>query len=94
LAIRRPRPVTPCSPSRRTRGWHSDDLDAKIGPLWGEKDEAKRIAGWKGVDRYIAEQAYVLPLLQYYQPILYKADLKVTPNTSGALQPATLVSKA
>jgi ABC-type transport system substrate-binding protein len=19
--------------------WHSDDLDAKIGPLWGEKDE-------------------------------------------------------
>ena len=75
-------------------GWHSDDLDAKIGPLWGEKDEAKRIAGWKAVDRYIAEQGYVLPLLQYYQPILYKADLKVIPNTSGALQPATLVSKA
>ncbi len=74
--------------------WHSDDLDAKIGPLWGEKDEAKRIAGWKAVDRYIAEQGYVLPLLQYSQPILYKADLKVTPNTSGALQPATLVSKA
>ncbi len=45
--------------------WHSDDLDAKIGPLWGEKDEAKRIAGWKAVDRYIAEQGYVLPLLQY-----------------------------
>ncbi len=75
-------------------GWHSDDLDAKIGPLWGEKDEAKRIAGWKAVDRYIAEQGYVLPLLQYSQPILYKASLKVTPNTSGALQPATLVSKA
>jgi dipeptide transport system substrate-binding protein len=33
-------------------------------------------------------------LLQYYQPILYKSDLKVTPNVSGALQPATLVSKA
>ena len=29
-----------------------------------------------------------------FQPIVYKADLKVTPNTSGALQPATLVSKA
>ncbi len=74
--------------------WHSDDLDAKIGPLWGEKDEAKRIAGWKAVDRYIAEQGYVLPLLQYAQPIVYKADLKVTPNTSGALQPATLIKKA
>ena len=23
--------------------WHSDDLDAKITPLWSEKDEAKRI---------------------------------------------------
>ncbi len=73
--------------------WHSDDLDAKIGPLWTEKDEAKRIQGWKDVDRYIAEQGYVLPLLQYVQPILYKADLKVTPNKTGALQP-TLVSKA
>jgi len=73
--------------------WHSDDLDAKIGPLWGEKDEKKRIQGWTDVDRYIAEQGYVLPLLQYAQPILYKSDLKVTPNVSGALQP-TLVAKA
>ena len=36
-----------------------------IGPLWGEADEAKRIAGWKAVDKYIAENAYVIPLLQY-----------------------------
>ena len=70
------------------------DLVERIGPLWGEKDEAKRIQGWKDVDKYIAEQGYVLPLLQYYQPILYKSDLKVTPNVSGALQPATLISKA
>ena len=26
-----------------------------IGPLWGEADETKRIAGWKAVDKYIAE---------------------------------------
>ena len=45
--------------------WKSDDLDAKIGPLWGEKDEKKRIAGWKAVDKYIAEKGYVIPLLQY-----------------------------
>ena len=32
-----------------------------IGPLWGETDEAKRIAGWKAVDSYIAENAYVHP---------------------------------
>jgi peptide/nickel transport system substrate-binding protein len=74
--------------------WHSEDLDAMIGPLWGEKDEKKRIQGYKNVDRYIAEQGYVLPLLQYAQPILYKSDLKVTPNQSGALQPASLISQA
>ena len=73
--------------------FHAADLDAKIGPLWGEKDEKKRIEGWKAVDRYVAEQGYVLPLLQYAQPVLYKSSLKVTPNVSGALQP-TLVTKA
>ena len=72
--------------------WKSADLDAKIGPLWGEKDEAKRIAGYKAVDRYIAEQGYVIPLLQYVQPVIYKADLQVTANVSGALQP-TLVAR-
>jgi peptide/nickel transport system substrate-binding protein len=73
--------------------WHSDDLDAKIGPLWNEPDEAKRIAGWKAADKYIAEEGYVIPLLQYVQPILYKKGLKVTPEISGALEPA-LIKKA
>ena len=74
-------------------GWKSDDLDAKIGPLWGEKDEAKRIAGWKAVDTIIAEDGLVIPLLQYAQPVLYKSSLMLTPNASGALQP-TFVAKA
>lgn len=73
--------------------WNTDDLDAKIAPLWGEKDEAKRIAGWKAVSRYIAEEGYVIPLLQYVQPIVFRQGLKVVPNTSGALQP-TLVATA
>lgn len=72
--------------------WKSDDLDAKIGPLWGEKDEKKRVEGWKAADRYIAEQGYVIPLLQYVQPIVYKSDLKVTPNISGAMQPVLVKS--
>ena len=73
--------------------WKSPDLDAMIGPLWGEKDEAKRIAGWKAVDKYIAEKGYVIPLVQYSQPIVFKNTLKVTANGTGALQP-TLVAKA
>ncbi|RMF40047.1 MAG: peptide ABC transporter substrate-binding protein [Alphaproteobacteria bacterium] len=68
--------------------WDTEDLDAMIGPLWGEADEEKRITGWKAVDRYIAEQGYVIPLLQYVQPIIAADRVKVTPNVSGALQPA------
>jgi peptide/nickel transport system substrate-binding protein len=67
--------------------WKTADVDAMIGPLWGEKDEAKRIAGWKAVDAYIAENAYVIPLLQYVQPILAAKGVAVTPHHSGALLP-------
>ena len=67
--------------------WDSQDLIDKIVPLWGEKDEAKRIQGWKDVDRYIAENAYVIPLLQYVQPILAAKGVVVTPHHSGALLP-------
>jgi peptide/nickel transport system substrate-binding protein len=67
--------------------WKTAELDAKIAPLWGEKDEAKRIAGYKAVDRYIAEEGLVLPLLQYVQPIVHRADIKVVPQVSGYLLP-------
>ncbi len=73
--------------------WKTPDVDAKIGPLWGEAGEAKRIAGYKAADKYIAEEAYVIPLLQYVQPIVFKSELQVTPNISGAMQP-TLVKRA
>ncbi|WP_349371665.1 ABC transporter substrate-binding protein [Salinarimonas sp.] len=73
--------------------WKTDDVDARIGPLWGEADEEKRIQGWKDVSAYVAEQGYVIPVLQYVQPIVFKDTLKVTPNVSGALQP-TLVEPA
>jgi peptide/nickel transport system substrate-binding protein len=67
--------------------WDGEDLIAMIGPLWGEQDEAKRIEGWKAVDRYIAENALVIPLIQYVQPILHAPGVAVTPHASGALLP-------
>jgi peptide/nickel transport system substrate-binding protein len=70
--------------------WDGEDLMGMIGPLWGEADEAKRIAGWKAVDAYIAENALVIPLLQYVQPILAAPGVTVTPHASGALLPALM----
>jgi peptide/nickel transport system substrate-binding protein len=67
--------------------WDGEDLMGMIGPLWGEADEAKRIAGWKAVDAYIAENALVIPILQYVQPILVAPGVTVTPHGSGALLP-------
>ena len=77
------------SPSPHS-AWSSKDVDDAIGPLWGEADEAKRIAGWKAVDKLIAENAYVLPLLQYAQPIVHAKGVKVVPHKSGALLPALM----
>ncbi|HUG60318.1 MAG TPA: ABC transporter substrate-binding protein [Methylomirabilota bacterium] len=67
--------------------WDGEDLIAMIAPLWGEADEAKRIEGYKAVDRFVAEEGLVIPLLQYVQPIVYAESVEVTPHVSGAVQP-------
>jgi peptide/nickel transport system substrate-binding protein len=72
--------------------WKTADVDAMIGPLWGEKDEAKRIAGYKAVDRYIAEHGLVIPLFQYVQPIVYRSGLKVTPHVANYILPQTVTA--
>jgi peptide/nickel transport system substrate-binding protein len=67
--------------------WKTADLDAKIAPLLSEKDEAARIAGYKAIDRYIAEEGYVIPLYQYVQPIIYRKGLSFTPHEAGYILP-------
>jgi peptide/nickel transport system substrate-binding protein len=77
------------SPSPHS-GWKTPDVDALIGPLWAEKDEAKRIAGWKKVDQYIAEKALVLPLYQQVQPVLHRAGITFKPHVANFVLPATI----
>ncbi len=67
--------------------WKTEDVDAKIGPLWGEKDETKRILGYRAVDKYIADKGLVLPLLQYVQPVVFRKGLKFTPHIAGFVLP-------
>jgi peptide/nickel transport system substrate-binding protein len=73
--------------------WDTEDLDGMIGPLWAEKDEAARIAGWKKVSRYIADNAYVLPLYQQVQPVIHKSELNFTPYVANFILPATMSAK-
>jgi peptide/nickel transport system substrate-binding protein len=67
--------------------WDGEDVIQAIAPLWGEPDEAKRIEGYKAVSRLIAEEGYVIPLLQYEMPVVYRAGLSVEPFASGDLLP-------
>ena len=74
--------------------WKSPELDKRLIPLFTEKDEAKRLEGYRQFDRFVADNAYVLPLFQYYQPVVYKSDLVFTPHLAGYILPFTIKRKA
>ena len=68
-------------------GWRDRTFSARIDPLWSEPDEQKRLAGYKAVDRIAADEGLVIPLLQYVQPIIHRANVAVTPQVNGMLLP-------
>ncbi|MEL0071018.1 MAG: peptide ABC transporter substrate-binding protein, partial [Betaproteobacteria bacterium] len=70
----------------------SPEVDKLIGPLWGEPNEEKRIEGYKNVDRYIADEGLVIPLLQYSQPVVYRSGLSFTAHTAGFILPQNIKS--
>jgi peptide/nickel transport system substrate-binding protein len=70
--------------------WKTEDVDKLIGPLWGDKNEAKRIAGYKAADRSIAENGYVIPPLQYSQPVVHKSSINFTRHVAGFILPQSI----
>lgn len=70
--------------------WRSPDVEKMVGPLFIARDEDKRIAGYKAVDRYLAEQGYVIPLLQYYQPVVHRKSITFTPHGAGTIAPQSI----
>ncbi|MEW5423405.1 ABC transporter substrate-binding protein [Amorphus sp. 3PC139-8] len=67
--------------------WDGQEVFDAIAPLWAEKDEEKRIAGWKKVDKLIADKGAVIPLLQFVQPIVHTDKVAVVPQANGMLLP-------
>ena len=57
----------------------------------GERWLRPRIAGYKIVDRYLAEEGIALPLLQYVQPVVHRKGLKFTPHVAGLVLPQNVV---
>lgn len=68
--------------------WKGGQLDAGLSALFVQKDEKARLEGYKALNRQIAENAYILPLFQFYQPVLYSKDLAFTPHTAGYVMPS------
>ena len=45
------------------------------------------MAGYKALNKTIADNAYVLPLFQFYQPVVWKSALSFKPHLAGFIQP-------
>jgi peptide/nickel transport system substrate-binding protein len=67
--------------------WKGGELDADLHALFIQKDEAKRLAGYRKLNARIAEEAYVLPLFQFYQPVVWKSSLTFKPHLAGFVLP-------
>ena len=67
--------------------WRTPEVESRVLPLLAEMDEPKRIAGYKAVDRYLAEEGIALPLLQYVQPVVHRKGLEFTPHVAGTVLP-------
>lgn len=69
--------------------WKSADVDAIADPLFDERNDEKRIASYRKLNRYIADNAYLFPLFQLYQPVVYKAELTFKPHLAGFVMPTS-----
>jgi peptide/nickel transport system substrate-binding protein len=68
--------------------WKGGQLDAALKELFVQKDEAKRLEGYKALDRLISEKSYILPMFQYFQPVVMRKSLSFQPHTAGYVMPS------
>ncbi len=73
--------------------WDGKELTARLGALFQERDHDRRIRGYDEANRYIAENALVLPLWQFHQPVVHKAELKFAPHVANFVLPAGMGRK-
>jgi peptide/nickel transport system substrate-binding protein len=70
----------------------SAELDRLIMPLMNEADERKRIRGYQKIDRYIADEGLIIPLVQFFQTVAHSRDIEFTPHSSGEVLPQEIRS--
>ena len=73
--------------------WDGKTLSDQLGMLFMERDYDKRISGYDMANRYIAENALVIPLWQFHQPVVHKASLNFSPHVANFVLPAKITRK-
>lgn len=74
--------------------WDGKKLTGMILKLFNEKDYDARIKGYDDANKYIAENALVLPLWQFHQPVVHKAGLAFKPHIANYVLPARMNKKS
>ncbi len=75
-------------PRARFATWADPALESRMDALFSEPDEAKRIAGYKALQRESSEKSWAIPLLQAVATMAYSPQLVPTPFESGFILPA------
>ena len=79
-------------PSRHSV-WDGKIVAEMIKPLLTMKDDEKRFKEYVKVNRYVAEHAIILPLWQYHQPVIHKAELDFKPHLANYILPHKIKRK-
>ena len=69
--------------------WKSDDVSAKLDPLFIEMDLAKRYAGYQEFAVFAVENGYTIPLLQGVTNAVYRKSVHFVPYANGWIIPST-----
>lgn len=68
--------------------WKSDDISARLDPLFVESDPEKRFAGYREFAKYAVDNGYSIPLLQGVTATVYQRNVGFVPYANGWIRPS------
>ena len=68
--------------------WKSDDISARLDPLFVESDAEKRFAGYREFAKYAVDNGYSIPLLQGVTATVYQRNVGFVPYANGWIRPS------
>ncbi len=73
--------------------WDGKKMTGMILKLFMETNYDKRVKGYDKANKYIAENALILPLWQFHQPVVHKKSLNFTAHTANFILPGRMKRK-